>query len=72
MPVLTVLVIVALDSSIYMDAKRYADRGVPVVFRAAIFVVDTRATWFVGCVVLWIIVFSHTGSAAREHIRDAH
>jgi hypothetical protein len=56
-PVLVVVVIVAIDLWVYADAKRYADHGTPVVFRAGNFVVDTPATWFVGCLILGLIFF---------------
>jgi hypothetical protein len=56
-PVLVVLVILAIDLWVYVDAKRCADEGAPVVLRVGAFVVDTPATWFLGCLVLWIIFF---------------
>jgi hypothetical protein len=40
-PVLVVLVIVPIDLWVYLDAKRFADEGAPVVLRVGAFVVDT-------------------------------
>ena len=56
-PLVVVLVILAIDSWVYLDAKRYADQGTPVIFRSATFVIDRPVTWFVWCLVLWIIFF---------------
>jgi hypothetical protein len=57
LPVVAVLVILAVDSWVYLDAKRYANEGRPVVFRSATLVIDSPVTWFVWCLVLWIIFF---------------
>ena len=56
-PVLVVLVIVAIDAWVYADSKQRADQGAPVVVRIGAFVVETPATWFVGCLLLWILLF---------------
>lgn len=56
-PVLVVLVIVAIDVWVYSDSKQRADQGAPVVVRIGAFVVETPATWFVGCLLLWILFF---------------
>jgi hypothetical protein len=56
-PVLTILIIVAIDLSVYLDAKRCSDEGSPVVGRLGTIVVETPLAWFVGCLVLWVIFF---------------
>ena len=56
-PVLVVLVILAIDLWGYADAKQRADKGAPVVLRIGAFVVETPATWFIGCLLLWILFF---------------
>ena len=56
-PVLVVLVILAIDQWVYADAKQRADKGAPVVLRIGAFVVETPATWFIGCLLLWILFF---------------
>ena len=56
-PVLVQLVILAIDMWVYADAKQRADQGAPVVVRIGAFVLETPQTWFVGCLILWIIFF---------------
>ena len=56
-PVLVLLVILAIDMWVYADAKQRADQGAPVVVRIGAFVLETPQTWFVGCLILWIIFF---------------
>jgi hypothetical protein len=56
-PVLVLLVILAIDMWVYADAKKRADQGAPVVVRIGGFVLETPQTWFVGCLILWIIFF---------------
>ena len=56
-PVLVLLVILAIDLWVYDDAKQRADQGAPVVVRIGAFVLETPKTWFVGCLILWIIFF---------------
>jgi hypothetical protein len=56
-PLVVVLVVLMIDAWVYQDAKRWAEHGTPVVFRAANFVVDTPLKWFAWCVVLWIVFF---------------
>lgn len=56
-PVLVLLVILAIDLWVYADAKQRADQGAPVVVRIGAFVLETPETWFVGCLILWIIFF---------------
>ncbi|HZW45010.1 MAG TPA: hypothetical protein VFF32_11560 [Dermatophilaceae bacterium] len=56
-PALVLLVILAIDLWVYADAKQRADQGAPVVVRIGAFVLETPETWFVGCLVLWILFF---------------
>ncbi len=56
-PVLVVLVILAIDLWFYADSKQRANQGAPVVVRIGALVVETPATWFVGCLLLWILFF---------------
>jgi hypothetical protein len=53
-PVLVVLVILAIDLWVFADAKQREEQGAPVVVRIGALVVETPATWFVGCLLLWI------------------
>jgi hypothetical protein len=57
LPVLVILVLVVFDVGVYLDAKRCAAEGSPVVLRVGTFVVETPLAWFVGCLVLWIVFF---------------
>ena len=56
-PVLVLLVILAIDLWVYADAKQRADHGAPVVVRIGAIVLKTPETWFVGCLILWIVFF---------------
>lgn len=56
-PLLVLLVVLASDAWVYADAKAHTERGTPVVFSAGTLVVDTPAAWFVGALLLWIVVF---------------
>jgi hypothetical protein len=48
-PVLVLLVILAIDLWVYADARRWAAQRAPVV--------ETPETWFLGCLVLFILFF---------------
>jgi uncharacterized membrane protein YwaF len=63
-PLLVLLVTLAVDLWAYADAKRHADQGAPVVVRIGAFVLVTPETWFVGCLILWIIFPLYTESRA--------
>ena len=51
------VMILAIDSWVYRDAKLRVARRRPVIFRAGSFVIDTPAMWFVSCLILWILFF---------------
>jgi hypothetical protein len=57
LPIFVLLVVVAVDTWVYLDARRHEEQRTPVVFQAGTFVVDTPAMWFVACLVLWVIFF---------------
>jgi hypothetical protein len=57
LPILVLLVVLAVDLWVYMDAKAHEERGSPVVFSAGLLTVDTPAAWFVSCLLLWILFF---------------
>lgn len=56
-PIIVVVVIVATDLSVYLDAKAHSERGTPIVFATGIITVDTPPAWFVACLILWILFF---------------
>jgi hypothetical protein len=56
-PVLVLLLILAIDLWVYADAQQRAHEEAPVVVRIGAFVLETPKTWFVGCLLLWIIFF---------------
>jgi hypothetical protein len=51
------LAILAIGVWVYADAKQRAGQGVPVVARIGSFAVATPKTWFLGCLVLFILFF---------------
>jgi hypothetical protein len=56
-PVVVLLVILAVDVWVYADAQQRAGQGTPVVVRIGGFVLKTPLTWFIGCLILWIVFF---------------
>ena len=57
LPLLILVVLVATDVWVYLDAKVQAERGTPVVFTLGNFEVHTPTQWFIGCLLLWIVAF---------------
>ena len=49
------LVVVATDAWVYIDAKRQRDLGEPVVFTVGSLHIETPEARLVACIVLWII-----------------
>lgn len=56
-PVLVVLVVLASDAWVYRDQKMQSAAGHPVVFSLGKFRLDSPTSWFVGCLVMWIVFF---------------
>jgi putative flippase GtrA len=56
-PILVLFAALATDLWVYADAKLHDERGTPVVFSVGSLVVDAPVKWFVGCLILWILVF---------------
>lgn len=57
-PVLVLLVVVvATDVWVYIDARRCADEGAPVTLRIGAIVVRTPVAWLVACLILWMFFF---------------
>jgi len=56
-PLVVLLVILAIDVWVYADAQQRAGQGAPVVVRIGAFVLETPLTWFIGCLILWIVFF---------------
>jgi hypothetical protein len=54
---LLVLVFVASDIWVFVDAKRCSQAGSPVFLRIGRLSLETPLAWFVGCVLLWIFFF---------------
>jgi hypothetical protein len=56
-PILLLLIVLATDVWVYLDAKALSNRGTSVYVALGSLRVDTPAAWFVGCVLLWIVFF---------------
>ena len=54
-PILTLVLLVAMDLWVYADANDHRKRGTPVVFSNGFLTVDTPAAWFIGCLLLSIV-----------------
>jgi hypothetical protein len=50
------LVALATDVWLYADAKAHAKRGEPVVTQLGAFIIDSPEAWFIGSLLLWIVV----------------
>jgi len=57
LPLLAVVAVLFADTWVYGDARAHAERGRPVVFSSGNLRVDTPAAWFLGCLLLWIVLF---------------
>jgi hypothetical protein len=51
------LVILATDFWVYLDATTQSSQGTPVFLTYGTFRVDTPAAWFVCCLILWVVFF---------------
>ncbi len=47
----------ATDLWVYAEARAHDERGTPVVFSVGALRVDTPVSWFLGCLILWIVFF---------------
>lgn len=56
-PLFVLLILLATDAWVYADAKARTERGMPVVFSAGSFVVETPEAWFLGSLLLWVVFF---------------
>ncbi|MDQ6946497.1 MAG: hypothetical protein M3256_09535 [Actinomycetota bacterium] len=51
------LVVVATDAWVYVDAKRQRDLGAPVVLIIGRVRIETPEAWLLACMLLWLIAF---------------
>jgi hypothetical protein len=65
-PIFVLLVLLAVDRWVYVDAQAHAERGTPVVFSSGNFRVNTPGAWALGCLILWIF-FVPLYLASRDH-----
>ncbi len=56
-PLAVAVALLAVDIWVLLDATKHTERGAPVVLRLGSVVIDSPATWFVGCLLLWILFF---------------
>jgi hypothetical protein len=56
-PILLLVVVIATDLWVYLDARRCARAGSPVYFRIGSLGVDTPVAWLVACIIVWIFFF---------------
>jgi hypothetical protein len=55
--IVILLVVVATDAWVYVDAARQRDAGEPVVLVIGGRRIETPEAWLVACLILWIIAF---------------
>lgn len=56
LPLVLLFLVIASDVWLYADAKACAKRGRPVVFSNGTFTLDTPEAWFLGSLLVWIVV----------------
>jgi hypothetical protein len=56
-PLAVLVVVVALDVWVFLDAQARAGRRRPVVASIGSLVLDTPGAWTLACLVLWILFF---------------
>ena len=56
-PVVVLVVLLATDVWVYLDANAHLARGEPVVVTSGSLSLENPALWFVFCLVLWIVAF---------------
>ncbi len=54
-PLVIAVVVVCVDVWVLVDARRWARRGTPVVFRLGSFTIGTPEAWVVACLLLFVI-----------------
>ncbi len=67
-PLLVLVVVLATDAWVYMDATAQENRGTPVIFSFGSFVVETPAAWFLASLVMWIVFFPIYLAGRRHHV----
>jgi predicted amidohydrolase len=65
-PLIAVGVIVCADLWVFADARRWARRGTPVVFRYGGFAIGTPEAWAVACLLLFVIFMPIYAVARRS------
>ncbi len=65
-PIVALLVLLAADRWVYVDAQVRAERGSPVVFSSGDFRVDTPRAWALGCLLLFVF-FLPLYLTSRKH-----
>jgi hypothetical protein len=55
LPILVVLLLLAIDAWIYVDANAHSERGTPVVFSAGSLRISTPAAWFAACLFFSVV-----------------
>ena len=60
------LLVVAIDAWVYIDAKHHRELGTPVGFRAGGLRLETPEAWLLACIVLWVIAVPLYAAARRN------
>lgn len=53
-PLVLLLVVLAVDAAIYLDAERHEAAGEAVTFRVGALTVETPSAWLIACLVLFV------------------
>ncbi len=57
LPLVPLLALLGVDAWVYLDAAHQQETGSIPTFRIGQLTIDTPASWFVGCLLLWVVVF---------------
>jgi len=61
-----VMVVVASDLWVFLDARRWERAGTPIALRLGSIHLEAPESWFVACLVLWIFFFPTYVVARRK------
>ena len=72
-PILFVLVVLASDAWVYADATERQQQGNPAPVSIRSLRLDTPQTWFLGCLLLWVVFFLlYLTATGRNPFTDRH
>lgn len=56
-PFIVLVIVVATDLWVYVDARRCTNSGAPVFVKIGRVAIETPVAWLVACLVVWVVFF---------------